>query len=273
MRLSDYTTNIIENLACRAAQAAGGTITPHHLLPYLPVSLGIIEHCLTAMLDDASISSSVEGGITITSFSAYSSDTPPQTPALLSFKSCIACDADYAIDTSHAICSNCETKLRTELNKLAEKMAWPAQAVYEHEILYNAAKEKKPLYPAELAASSRFTLRSMRRKLDLLTTNRFASKEQQPAKGIATYAFPAINYPRDHYQENMQTILTYPASIMEEIQTKLTRILMTLGLMLVVMLGMAFWGFPFPFLMMLFFIVGPITALLIWRHKSSPDDD
>jgi hypothetical protein len=273
MLLSDYTANIIENLACRAAQAAGGTITPHHLLPYLPVSLGIIEHCLTAMLDDASITSSVEDGITVTSFSAYSSATASAIPQLLAFKTCIACDADYATETSHAICSNCDSTLRKELNTLAKTMAWPAQAVYEHEILYNAAKENKPMYPAELAANSRFTLRSMRRKLDLLAKGRYTSKEQHPAKGIATYAFPAINYPRNHYQENMTTILTYPASIMEEMQTKLTRILMTLGLMLVVMLGMAFWGFPFPFLMMLFFIIGPITALLIWRHKSSPDDD
>ena len=34
MQLSEYTANVIENLACRAAQSNGGAITPHAVLPY-----------------------------------------------------------------------------------------------------------------------------------------------------------------------------------------------------------------------------------------------
>ena len=50
-------TNVIENLACRIAQRNGGTLSPVHLLPYLPVSLGLVKECLEAMSDDVAVSS------------------------------------------------------------------------------------------------------------------------------------------------------------------------------------------------------------------------
>ncbi len=272
MQLSEYTANVIENLACRAAQSNGGAITPHAVLPYLPISLGIVEHCLNEMVDGTAIVSGVENGLTTYTFAAYQGKKP-KTPPALSFETCVACDADFSGTSAEAICKACKDQMQSELNKLAEQMAWPAQAVYEHEILYNASQADKPLHPAELAAASRFTLRSMRRKLDILAKSRFASKEEQSAAGIATYAFPSLIYPRDRYRANMDIILTYPASIMEEVQTKLTRILMVLGGMLLAMLVMAFWGFPFPLLLLLFVVAAPIAAIIMWRHKRTPADD
>lgn len=273
MQLSEYASNIIENLACRTAEANGGNTTPHAVIPYLPVSLGIVERCLNEMVDGTSITSSVENGVTTYTFAAYSDTPPAAKPSDLSFKTCAACDADFPTAADDPICDACESKMRNELNTLAEQMGWPAQAVYEHEILYNAAAAGKPLHPAELAAKSRFTLRSMRRKLDHLAQNRFARKEENPAAGIATYAFPPLAYSRDRYQANMDVILTYPASVMEEVETKLCRIFVILGLMLLVMVGMAFCGFPFPLLMLLFVIVAPITAIVIWRRKLAPNDE
>lgn len=274
MQLSEYASNVIENLACRAAQASGGRITPHHVLPYLPVSLGIVEQCLNAMVDGTSITSSVENGLTTYSFTAYHSDAPSvQPPSRLSFETCIACDTDFDPPTHNPICGACETHIREELNTLATEMGWPAQAVYEHEILYHTSQAGKPMQPAELAAVSRFTLRSMRRKLDHLTRNRFARKENLPAKGIATYELPQIPYPREHYRNNMDIILSYPASITEEVQTKFARILITLGCMLLFMFGMAFCGIPFPTLVILFLGAAPVTAISIWRHKRAPKND
>ncbi len=274
MQLSEKLSNVIENLACRLAQANGGTITPHYILPYIPLSLGIVEECLNNMVDGSSITSSVEDNLTTFSFAAYKNGENMPTPALLTFDRCVACDSDFPQSDSHAaICGKCFTSIQPELNKLAEQMAWPAQAVYEHEILYNASKEKIAMHPAQLAAVSRFTLRSITRKLNHLADNRFAIKEEQPANGISTYQFPPVSYPRDLYRTNMSVILTYPASIMEEVQLKITRIFMALGLMLAIMLGLAFWGFPFPMLVMLFFIAAPITAFSIWRRKSAPNDD
>lgn len=274
MQLSQKLSNVIENLACRLAQANGGTITPHYILPYIPISLGIIEQCLNNMVDGSSITSSVEDNLTTFSFAAYTSEVNPGESNLLTFNTCVACDADFANSKSHAaLCEKCFTGIQPELNKMAEQMAWPAQAVYEHEIFYNASKEKTAMHPAQLAAVSRFTLRSITRKLNHLAESRFAIKEEQPANRISTYQFPPVSYPRDLYKANMAVILTYPASIMEEVQLKITRIFVTLGLMLVAMLGLAFWGFPFPMLLMLFFISAPITAFLMWRRKTTPNED
>ena len=274
MQLSEKLSNVIENLACRLAQANSGTITPHYILPYIPLSLGIIEQCLNNMVDGSSITSSVEENLTTFSFAAYKNEEKTATTELLTFNTCVACDADFPQSASQAaICEKCFSGIQPELNSLAEQMAWPAQAVYEHEILYNASKEKAAMHPAQLAASSRFTLRSITGKLNHLAKNRFAIKEKQPAKGISTYQFPPVSYPRDLYRTNMAVILTYPASIMEEVQLKITRIFMALGIMLALMLGLAFWGIPFPMLVMLFFIVAPITAFSIWRRKTAPIDD
>jgi hypothetical protein len=273
IQLSEYTSNVVENVACRAAQACGGSITPHHVLPHLPLSLGIVEHCLNNMVDGSSITSSVVDGFTTYAFAAYRTDTSEPPTPLLAFDTCVACDTDFPGTSKHAVCDACSSRMQSELNVLAEQIGWPTQAVYEHEILYNAAKAEMPLHPAQLAASSRFTLRSMRRKLDHLAQNRFARKEDRPAEGVATYAFPPVPYPRDHYKANMDVILTYPASIMEEVQDKFTRILITLSLMLLLMLVMAFWGIPFPMLMLLFAGAAPITAIFIWRHKRAANDD
>jgi hypothetical protein len=273
MELSENLSNVIENIACRLAESAGGKITPHYILPYLPISLGIVEHCLNNMVDGTSITSSVENNLTTFSFAAYRSAEEKQEIPLLTFKSCVACDADFPGDSQAALCHSCRQSIQPELNRLAEHMGWPAQAVYEHEILYNAAKEKKPMYPAQLAAVSRFTMRSMSRKLEHLADCRFAIREKLPAKGLTTYQFPPVSYPRKLYRANMDVIMTYPASVMEEVQLKLTRIFITLGCMLLTMLAAAFWGIPFPLLLLLFTVVAPITAFTIWKHKTAPEEE
>jgi hypothetical protein len=224
------------------------------------------------MVDGTSITSSVADNLTTYSFAAYKSDAGDRSP-LLSFKSCVACDADFRQGSQSALCHKCRAAIEPELSRLAEHMGWPAQAVYEHEILYNASKEKKPMHPAQLAAVSRFTLRSMLRKLEHLATNRFAVKEMHPAKGITTYQFPPVEYPRKLYRANMDLILTYPASVMEEVQLKLTKIFLMLGVMLLIMLGLAFWGAPFPIILLGFIVVAPITAFSIWQHKNAPEDE
>jgi hypothetical protein len=273
MELSENLSNVIENIACRLAESAGGEITPHYILPYIPISLGIVEHCLNNMVDGSSITTSVEDNLTTFSFAAYKSDNKKAEIPLLSFKSCVASDADFTGESQAALCNRCRQSIQAELNRLAEQMGWPAQAVYEHEILYNVAKDKKAMHPAQLAAVSRFTLRSMSRKLEHLADSRFATREKLPAKGITTYQFPPVTYPRKLYRANMEVIMTYPASVMEEVQLKLTRIFITLGCMLLAMLATAFWGIPFPLLLMLFVVAAPITALSIWRRKTAPDEE
>ncbi len=103
MQLSEYTANVIENLACRAAQANGGAITPRSVLPYLPISLGIVEHCLNNMVDGSAITSSVEHGLTTYAFAAYQGDKPTTKLVPLSFETCVACDTDFSGTSDHRL--------------------------------------------------------------------------------------------------------------------------------------------------------------------------
>jgi hypothetical protein len=269
--LSEAASNVIENLACRVAERRAGRIAPHHLLPYLPVSLGIVKSCLDDMADGTAVSSEVRDNIVEYEFAAYR-DKPDQGGAL-QVATCIACDKDPPGPGDGVLCTACTNVLKKELNRLAERTGWPAQAVYEHEILFHAAEHDDPVHAETLAGKSRYTLRNMRRKLDKLTLGHFGRQELDQEAGVTKYSFPPLEYPRALYRRNMRIIRSYPASVMEEVQIKITRILLVLGLILLVMLGMAFWGIPFPMLVLLFLIVAPIVAIVIWRHKTEPLED
>lgn len=271
MQLSESTSNIIENLACRVAEAHRGRINPHHVLPYLPVSLGLVKSCLDEMADGTSVASDTRDNLVEYEFAAYR-NAEKDIPEPLSFARCVACDKDFSGTSDDPLCPSCGSQLKKELNPLAEKMGWPAQAVYEHEILYNAARETGPVHAAKLAASSRYTLRSMRRKLDKLTVDRYAKQELDRQEGVMKYEFPELDYPRDRYRANMAVIRLYPASVMEEVQIKLVKILVTLGLMLLGTLLLAFWAVPFPLLLVAYVIAAPVVAFLIWRHRDAPED-
>jgi len=261
----------VENIACRIAERCSGRITPNHIIPYLPVSLGLVRDCLDEMVDGTSVQVETKDNIRQYEFAAYREK--PEEKSLLIVPVCVACDKDPVMDMGNLLCSSCMMILRQELNDLAEKTGWPAQAVYEHDILYHASGKSGSVHAEDIAGSSRYTLRSVRKKLNRLTLDHFARQELDSDAGVMKYSFPQIEYPRYQYKKNMETIRSYPASIMEEVQVKVVKILFSLGLMLLCMLLLAFWGMPFPMLVLLFIATGPIMAFKIWRHKDSLEED
>jgi hypothetical protein len=269
--LSDTTANVVENLACRIAERHRGRITAHHLIPYLPMSLGLIDECLTGMVDEASVTVEISGGVTEYLFAAYLEN--PLVPGILNVDGCLACDADISNRPASVLCGHCSKTIQKELNALAEQTGWPAQAVYEHEILYLAARTKGPAYAAELAGHSRLTLRNLRKKLERLCLDGYVRQELDAHKGVPAYHFPEMEYPRELYRANMQLIRSYPASVMEDVELKVTRIFFALGLLILVLFLAAFLlHLPFPLVVLLFLISAPITALCIWRRKTLPAD-
>jgi len=145
MELNERLSNIIENTACRVAQLRGGRLSPHHVMPYLPVSLEML------------------------------------------------CDG-----------------------------------------------------------------------LNAVVAERFLKTEP----GTLRYCFPPRVYPQNLYRKNQAVIRSYPASVMEDMEQRIVRILFVLGCIFIAMLALVFWGIPFPFLVPAFLVVAPITALSIWRYKS-----
>jgi hypothetical protein len=260
---------VIENVACRVAQLRAGRLTPHQVMPYLPVSLGMVCDCLDAMTDGVAVSAESSDGVREYVFSAYAEQSADS--GVLAVSNCVACSGDL-ISLDEIICTECSVEFRRGLSELAEKTAWPALAVYEHEILYLAAREGKPVAAETLAASSRYPLRSMKKKLDIMEQSLFLRKDPGSKTGTVRYVFPTLIYPQNRFRANQKVIRSYPSSLMEDVEQRMVRVLFVLGCIFLLMLALAFWGVPFPLLVPAFLVVAPITAFLIWRHKDKIEE-
>ena len=262
---SEHLANILENTACQVAQLRAGRLNPHHLLPYLPVSLGMVCEELDRMVDGAAVQVEVRDGIKEYVFSEYTGN--PARTTELRVSNCVACSDDLK-SGDDLFCFECRMQMEEELSALSEKTGWPAQAVYEHEILYLASRETGSIAAETLAGASNYTLRSMKRKLATLAENRFVQVEPGDKAGLQRYVFPAMTYSKKRYRKHQQLIRSYPASLMEAVEERIVHILFALGVEFLVMLALAFWGFPFVLLVPAFLVSAPIVAFVIWRHKN-----
>jgi len=269
--LSEDSANTMENLACRIAERKGGAIAANDLMPYLPVSLGLVSNCLDAMVDGAAVLSEKEGARTIYHFTAFGEASRQE--GMLATLNCLACDADLPSRPQRVFCEQCRARLRQELNVLAERIGWPAQAVYEHEILYLAAMLEPPLTAETLAGHSSYTLRNMKRKLDKLTVDGYAEQRLDENSGHVVYRFPEASYPRPAYRENMRVIREYPASVMEEMELRLVRILFSLAMLIVGLFVLAVFHVTYPILFLLFILAAPAIVIGVWRHRKQPEED
>ncbi len=267
--MGECLSNVMENTACRVAQLRAGRLAPHHVMPYLPVSLEMLCDCLNGMVDGAAVLVESNDGVQEYVFSAYVDELVGGQ--VLAATSCVACSVELD-STADMLCSGCAAEFQQELSGLAEKTGWPARAVYEHEILYLAAKEKGPVAAETLASASRYTLRSMKKKLADMADSHFLKTEPGSKAGTLRYGFPALAYPKNRFRDNQRIIRTYPASVMEDVEQRTVRILFVLGCIFLLMLVLAFWGIPFPLLVPAFLVVAPITAFLIWRHKDNVEE-
>lgn len=267
--LSETALNVVENLAYRIAEKESGRITPAHLIPYLPMSLGVIKDCLDNLAEGDSVS--FERGETgLLEYVFHAHRDAEKIPGLLTVNSCVSCDADIRRGRE-VLCANCARTVKKELNKLAEKTGWPVKAVYEHEILYLAGKNPPPHYAGVLAGHSSITLRRMRGKLDALCLDGFATQDIDPDKGLVRYHFPSVDYPKEFFRANMEVIRGYPSSVMEEVEIKVVRILLTLSALVACFFVVSFlFHVPFVIMIGLLLVVGPILSLIVWTRKQKP---
>jgi hypothetical protein len=269
--LGERLTNVVENLACRVAEARGGRITANHLASHLPMSLDMIRSVLDAMADGSAVLTERQANITEYVFSAYLES--PERRGLFKTDSCLSCARELVEGRDGVLCSSCSGEMRSELDRLAERTGWPARAVYEHEALFLAAGKDDAVHAEELAARSRYTLRSMRRKLERMSLEGVVTQELDPEAGLIKYRFPKIIYPKEDFRRNMAVITSHPASVMEEVELKVVRIAIALALMVVAAFVLAFMRVPFPILLAALLVAAPVTSILIWRHRTRPEED
>jgi len=256
-------SNAVENVAFRLAEKRNQTITPAEILPDLPVSLGMITDVLnSAAAESEAITAETTEGLRHYVFRSAQPDA-----SSLNASRCTTCDSD----SDNLLCTKCEGQLHEALRAEAETSGWPAQAVYEHEICYLAARAAAPVSAEKLASASRFTLRRMRKKLSQMQKGLSLRTERDPETGILSYVFQTAPYPRERYLKNMRFIRSLPASVTEDVETRTVHILIALGLLFLALLGLAFWGFPFPLLLMVFLVTAPVLSVVIWKRRSKLD--
>lgn len=268
--LNETAANIVENLAYQVAQGHGGIITVNHLAPYLPLSLDLIRSCLDNMTDGHSVIQYEQNGFPVYEFTRGGEENRKQDMDLA--QCCLSCTTSLQ-SGEKMLCKACQDSLEKELNRLADTTGWPAKAVYEHEILYLAAKSSRPQSAAHLAGFSRYTLKRMQKKLKTMALSHYLKIDLNSDAATLLYEFPKINYPKDSYQKNMAIIRRYPASVAEDMELKIIRITLCFAVMLLAVFVLALMRVPLPILIGCFVVAAPIVALKIWRHKDKPPDD
>ena len=268
--LNETAANIVENLAYQMAQRYGGAITVNHLAPHLPLSLSLIRSCLDNMVDGHSVMASEQDGFPIYEFTqTKKSNTEPHE---VDAQSCLSCTIN-APSGGQILCKECLDALEKELTRIAESTGWPAKAVYEHEILYIAAQQSGPQNAADLAGYSRYTLKRMQKKLKAMALEKYLTLNLDKTAATIFYQFPKISYSKKAYQRNMEVICRYPASVAEDMELKIIRIILYLAGMLLAVFVLALLRIPLPILVICFVIIAPIVAFKIWRHKDRPPDE
>lgn len=272
MNMNEHAANVIENMALRIAEKNGGRISPNHLIPFLPISLELIDECLENIADQSVIYRERKDGLLEYEFSSYL-DRPESEPTLEGIRGCVGCSSGEVSDNHALLCEGCLQGLLAELSRLAEKTGWPAQAVYEHEILFIASQQHENRLKAEsLASRSRYTLKEMKKRLSRLVSSGYVRAELDETKGSLLYYFPEIEYEEKFYQRNRGIINQYPAAVMEELQTKISQIFVALAGLLLFFFAVGWVGIPFPIRVLGFIISAPIVGLMIWRYKRKPKE-
>ncbi|MHC4884846.1 MAG: hypothetical protein ACYTGH_07165 [Planctomycetota bacterium] len=259
--LSEKSANLVENMAIRLAAHQGGTLLPNHLIPYLPISLGVIRTTLDAMVDGHAATTTEIDGLPGYAFSARPEEEGGEDQ-------CVACRKDLGSHSdTPAFCSECWQSIADELKTQADASGWPAKAVYEHEVLYLAAQRPGPHYAAELAGRSRYTLKRMQEKLKALTLSHAITQAVDAGQADVAYTIPGLEYPRAAFDRNIALIQSFPAAMREEIEFRMTRIILTLVAMLLGVFALSFLRIPLPLLLVLFAVAAPIVSIHLWRHR------
>jgi hypothetical protein len=268
VELSETLSNLIENVACHVSQDRGGRLTPAQLVPYLPMSLRMIEAGLDGMVNDQSVFAERSDGIKRYVFAAYQDRPARQGPS--EFDACASCGTELGEWMPNLLCAGCTKKIHDELKKLAEQNAWPAHAVYEHEILYCAARQTGGVPAEMIAADSPYTLRATKAKLKRLVVEGFVAQQIDEKACLERFVFPLERYPKERFAANMEVIRSYPASVIEETELRIVRVIVALALMVLGMFVLALMRVPFPYLVGSFVVAAPIVSLAILRRHDAP---
>jgi hypothetical protein len=252
---------VTENLAQQLSAVQGGIVHPAQLIPYLPLSLELVTQALDELTQSDRIQKKTMNG-----FLAYifkeSLNKPQKT---FSPRLCVYSNEPLDDFENAAICNHVRDKIEAELANLASNDVWPAQAVWQHELLYLVANLPAPVSTSSIAGHSRLSLRRVEKYLKLLQTN--GTLKVNPA--LQAWELPPMRYPRAVYIQQDTFIRRFPGAIREEFEVRLVKGLgYSLGILLFSFMLAVIGRIPFP----LIFFGGLVCASLVFIKiiKSPP---
>ncbi|WP_309380760.1 hypothetical protein [Cerasicoccus frondis] len=213
-------TAIVENLAERIAARNSGWVTANELLAYLPVSLEMVSEVMDGMVDRQVVFHGGIDGLNVYEFFELigeKSDEPIGGKDIYTGEK---------LDDEHEIFSpETRNRLETEIRERAQVDAWPANAVWQHELLYVTAATKGPVRLAEVAGHSRLMLSQVKAKLKELAKGKYCALEE--VDGHYSYRFPYMEYSPEAFRRHDQAIRRYPSSRRDEFEVKVMKLLLS----------------------------------------------
>ncbi|MGJ8650013.1 MAG: hypothetical protein ACSHX4_06615 [Opitutaceae bacterium] len=251
---------VTENLAEQLSASQGGVVHPTQLLPYLPVSIGLIEQTLDELAESDRVQKETQNGLTTYLF-VESLNKPAQkfAPRHCVYSNEPLDDFEYTV-----LSPETRQKIETELAHTAEHDIWPAEAVWQHELIYLANNLPAPASTSDIAGHSRISFKKVEKRLTELKDHGILNYSME----INAWTLPPLRYPTPVYKRNDLFIRQFPGALQEEVEVRLLKGLsMSLLILIFCFLLAVTARIPFP---LVFFGGLAVAAISFFRILKAP---
>ena len=252
---------VTENLAEQLSASQGGIVHAAQLVPYLPVSLKLIEATLEELSDSVKVTKQIDDGLTAYLFK----ESIDQAPHKFAPTHCIYSNETLDGHEFSVIAPEIRKQVEAELAELATSDIWPADAVWEHELIYLANNLTAPVTASKIAGHSRLSFKKVEQRLAELKARGIIQCDRKQN----SWELPPMRYPRPPYKRHDQFIRQFPGALQEETEVRLLKALMLSLLILLLCFALAVTArVPFPFV--LFGGLGIAAIVFIKTFRAPP---
>lgn len=251
---------VVENLAEQLAATQGGVVHPVQLLPYLPVSLWMVEHVLDKLAESDFVEKDRVGDLVSYHFPQFVDR--PQVP--FSPERCVFSNTPLPEGAEQVLSEDVIREVENELRVLAENDPWPANANWQHELVYLIQNQSVAARISEIAGQSRLPFRQVEEKVKQLAKLGAVKLGEK----TGTVELPPLSYPHKQYERQAAFIRLFPGALREEMEVRLVRALLAV---VGIMAGCFVLAFVLRIPFLLLVLLGATFSLItFWRIFKAP---
>ncbi len=253
---------VTENLAEQLSAAQGGIVHPTQLLPYLPLSLKLIEQTLNALAESDRVDKQINNGLNTYIFK----ESLNKSPQKFAPRDCVYSNEPLDDDEYSALAPQTRQQIEAELALIAPHDVWPAEAVWQHELIYLLQNLHVPT-TSSIAGHSRLPFKKVEQRLNELKKRGALRLNTE----LGTWELPAMRYPKPAYSRNDTYIRQFPGAMKEELEVRLIKSLsIALALLLASFILAVTAKFPFPLVLFAGLAAAMLTAFKILKAPAKP---